>query len=74
MNIYIVKVKHWFSGDKSFWVEALDKTFAKEKTENKVRLRGGGNYDINSVRVITKIKRTQIEKYEQSGTKHIDYL
>ena len=60
MNRYLMKVYHYFSGYEHFEIEAENKEDAVEKGKEFVRheskYRFGGNYNLNDVQCIKKLK------------------
>ena len=56
MNKYIVNVYRYFSGYQEFIVEAENKSDAIEKIKAKVKTSGDGNYNINDIKVVKKLK------------------
>lgn len=56
MNKYVVNVYRYFSGYQEFIVEAENKSDAIEKTKVKVKISGDGNYNINDIKIVKKLK------------------
>lgn len=57
MNKYLVSIRHFFEGYKTFEIEADNKSDAILKGKEYVRKIGGGNYDINDSKVVKKLKK-----------------
>lgn len=60
MNKYLVEIYHYFSGYKTFIIEALNKkdaiTKARAYIEHNI-IYSDGNYDTNRIRCIKKIRK-----------------
>lgn len=56
MNKYVVNVYRYFSGYQEFIVEAENKSDAIEKIKAKVKISGNGNYNINDIKIVKKLK------------------
>ena len=57
MNKYLVAIRHFFEGYRTFEIEADDKSDAIVKVKEYVRRTGGGNYNLDDVNVIKKLKK-----------------
>lgn len=57
MNKYLVAIRHFFDGYRTFEIDADDKSDALIKGREYVRRIGGGNYDINDAKIIKKLKK-----------------
>ena len=51
MNNYIVSIFHYFQGYQNFKVKAENKADAIEKAKDEARIYGGGNYNLNDIKV-----------------------
>lgn len=56
MKSYIVAIYHYFSGYQNFTVEAENKSDAINKIKEEIRISGSGNYNIDDIKVITKLR------------------
>ena len=56
MNRYIVAIYHYFSGYQEFTVEAENKADAIENLKAEIKISGSGNYNINDIKVIKKLR------------------
>lgn len=56
MNKYVVAIRHYFSGYQNFTIEALNKAEAMEKVKAEAEKYGNGNYNINDIKVLKKLK------------------
>ena len=57
MNRYLVEIRHFFDGYRTFEIEADNKSNALVKGKEYVGRIGGGNYDLNDVKVVKKLKK-----------------
>ena len=57
MNKYLVAIRHFFEGYKTFEIDADNKLDALIKGREYVRRIGGGNYNIDDAKVIKKLKK-----------------
>ena len=57
MNKYIVAVYHYFNGYQEFTIEAENKADAIENLKAKIKISGSGNYNINDIKVIKKLRK-----------------
>ena len=57
MNKYLVEIRHFFDGYRTFEIEADNKSNALVKGKEYVVRIGGGNYDLNDVKVVKKLKK-----------------
>ena len=56
MHKYLMEARHFFRGKEQFAVTALNKEDAVLKGKEYIHINGGGNYDIESVRCLKKLK------------------
>ena len=65
MNKYLCSIEHYFKGEETFVVEALDKNDAKMKASNPSILNNlsspSDNYKKETIRVIKKMKSSKGE-------------
>lgn len=54
MNKYLVAIRHFFDGYRTFEIEADNKSNALVKGKKYVERIGGGNYDLNDAKVVKK--------------------
>ena len=57
MNKYLVAIRYFFEGYRTFVIEADNKSDALIKGKEYVRRIGGGNYNLDDTKVIKKIKK-----------------
>lgn len=57
MNKYLVAIRHFFDGYRTFEIEADNKSNALVKGKDYVGRIGGGNYDLNDAKVVKKLKK-----------------
>ena len=57
MNKYLVAVYHYFSGYEDKIVEAANKSDAIEIAKENAKIHGAGNYDIDRIKVLKKLKK-----------------
>lgn len=56
MNRFLMDVLHYFRGHEQFEIEAEDKADAVEKGKEYLYKHSSGNYQINSVKCLKKLK------------------
>lgn len=56
MHKYLMEARHFFRGKEQFAVTALNKEDAVLKGKAYIRINSSGNYDIESVRCLKKLK------------------
>ena len=57
MKKYLVAIRHFFEGYRTFEIEADNKSDALVKGKEYVERIGGGNYNIDDAKVIKKLKK-----------------
>ena len=57
MNKYLVAIRHFFDGYRTFEIEADNKSNALVKGKEYIERIGSGNYDLNDAKVIKKLKK-----------------
>lgn len=57
MNKYLVAIRHFFEGYKTFEIDADNKSDALIRGKEYVGRIGGGNYNLDDAKVIKKLKK-----------------
>lgn len=57
MKKYLVTIRHFFEGYRTFEIEADNKLDALVKGKDMLRRIGGGNYNIDDAKVIKKLNK-----------------
>ena len=57
MNKYLVAIRHFFEGYKTFEIDADNKSDALIRGKEYVGRIGSGNYDLDDAKVIKKLKK-----------------
>jgi len=56
MNKYLIAAFHYFKGYQYFVLEAGSKVEALTKAKEKIKIYGSGNYRIDDIKVVKKLK------------------
>lgn len=55
MNKYLISIERYFSGVETHEIEAIDKSEAKEMARRYFSFFSGGNYKLDSIKVVKKL-------------------